>query len=49
MDRVDAGAITSGVAAATSWVVTANEYLQLIATVVAIVAGLVTIWHRLKR
>lgn len=49
-DRVaDAGAVTSGVTAVASWVVTANEYLQLIATVVAIASGVVALAVHLKR
>lgn len=45
----DAAALVSGSAAATSWLTTANEVLQLGATAVAIVAGLYAIkWHRTR-
>lgn len=49
-DRIaDTG--TAGVAAvaATSWVVTLNEYLQVVATLVAIIAGLASAVYYIKR
>jgi len=45
----DLAAATSGTAAVTSWVAQANDVLQLIATGVAIVAGIYAIkWHRVR-
>ena len=45
----DAGAVTSGVGAAATWVVTANEYLQLVATIVAIASGIAALIYHLRR
>lgn len=44
----DAGAITSGVAATISWLGVANEVVQLIAGLVAIVSGLAALWYYIK-
>ena len=45
----DAMAALSGTGAAVSWVVQANGVLQMLATGVAIVAGVYAIkWHRLR-
>lgn len=45
----DAAAALSGSAAAYSWLNVANDILQLVATVVAIIAGLYALrWHRFR-
>lgn len=45
----DVAAAISATSAASTYVATANEYLQLVATVVAIVTGIYAIiWHRVR-
>jgi hypothetical protein len=45
----DFAALTSGTGAVASWIATANDVLQLVATGIAIVAGLYAIkWHRVR-
>jgi intracellular septation protein A len=44
----DAGVATSVVAASVSWLTTANEVVQLIAGLVAIVSGLAALWFYVK-
>jgi len=45
----DLMAATSATGAAASWIATANDVLQLIATGIAIVAGVYAIkWHRVR-
>ena len=45
----DVAAAVSGSAAAASWIATANDILQLGATIIAIIAGLYAIkWHRVR-
>jgi len=45
----DLAAAVSGAGAAVSWIATANDVLQLIATSVAIVAGIYAIhWHKVR-
>ena len=45
----DLAAATSGAGAVASWIATANGILQLIATAIAIVAGVYAIkWHRVR-
>jgi hypothetical protein len=45
----DAGAAVSGTGAAFTWIAQVNDVLQLIATLVAIVAGVYALrWHKLR-
>jgi hypothetical protein len=47
-----AGDLAAGVSAATAgwtWIATANELLQMVATTIAIIAGIYAIvWHRVR-
>lgn len=43
------GAAVTGTSAAASWLATANSVLQIIATVIAIVVGLATLYGMVKR
>ena len=45
----DSGALTAAAAASVSWYAHANEVLQLVATVIAIAAGLASLWYHIKR
>jgi hypothetical protein len=45
----DLAAAVSGTGAVASWIATANDVLQLVATGIAIVAGVYAVrWHRLR-
>lgn len=45
----DLAAVVSGTGAVASWIATANDVLQLVATGIAIVAGVYAVrWHRLR-
>jgi hypothetical protein len=47
--QADVAAAGSGVTATWTWVAAANDILQLVATAVAIVAGIYAIrWHRVR-
>lgn len=47
--QADLAAAGSGVTATWTWVAAANDVLQLVATAVAIVAGIYAIrWHRVR-
>jgi len=45
----NAGVGLSAGAASVSWVATANEYLQMVATVIAIIAGAAAAWYHIKQ
>jgi len=45
----DSAAVIAAGAVGTSWWVHANEVLQVFATVIAIAAGLASLWYHIKR
>lgn len=44
----DVAAGVSGVCAGSTWLITTNEVLQVVASVVAIIAGLAAAWYHIK-